>query len=31
MNSKPAAAPDNLLDELQTTLAHGTVVVPSTR
>jgi len=25
MNSKSAAAPENLLDELQTTLAHGTV------
>ncbi|WP_454630232.1 DUF2336 domain-containing protein [Bradyrhizobium cenepequi] len=25
MNSKPAIAPENLLDELQTTLAHGTV------
>src|SRR3954467_414439 len=25
MNSKPAKAPDNLLDELQATLAHGTV------
>src|SRR3954464_12721473 len=25
MNSKPARAPDNLLDELQATLAHGTV------
>jgi len=25
MNSKPADAPENLLDELQTTLAHGTV------
>ena len=25
MSSKPAAASENLLDELQTTLAHGTV------
>src|ERR1700710_1323034 len=25
MSSKPAAAPESLLDELQTTLAHGTV------
>jgi uncharacterized protein (DUF2336 family) len=25
MNSKPALAPENLLDELQSTLAHGTV------
>jgi hypothetical protein len=25
MSSKPAISPDNLLDELQTTLAHGTV------
>src|SRR5258707_15363620 len=25
MSSKPAKAPDNLLDELQATLAHGTV------
>jgi uncharacterized protein (DUF2336 family) len=25
MNLKPATAPENLLDELQTTLAHGTV------
>ena len=25
MSSKPAKAPENLLDELQATLAHGTV------